>query len=684
MIKQSHKLLIILLLLISSQLQAQDYSVRMVCSPKPDSILLRWAPTNSETWRLANQYGYIVKRYTVLVKKKVPKEIVQVQLTPEPLKPAPLNVWEPYADSKYMAIAAECIYGSAYEGVPTGGNPHLAYKKYREEKHRFSFALYAADQSVHAAKLSGLYFVDKSPKQNEKYLYRVYVNAPDTIIVDTAYVFTGVSEYQPLPKPLELRAEWGDKEADLSWNILYLKHIYNSYFIEKSTDGGKSYQRTSENATVQVTDPGMSPDRMYKTDTLDNNTETIYYRVRGISTFGETGPASDSVFGTGILPIKKPPTIVSTDVINNQFVQLNWVYPDEMNKYITGFKIYHSSKPNIKKTLIYEGKDPERRTFIDSSANFTNYYLISVYNNNKEKLSSLRTYAERVDSFPPKPPVGITSVIDSSGVVTLNWQPNTDEDIDGYRVYMANKPKFEFMLITPSVIYDTVFSEKINLKTLTRKIYYKVKAVDVRQNQSAFSELITVTRPDIIPPVSPVIKNIGNTDNLAELSWVNSSSSDVAFHHIYRKYKVDTVYEKVHTLEKTDDKRSVYTDKTVIRGKAYTYYIVAEDESGLISPPSNYGYFKAPSDFVESIKLKKRAYTDRIKLIWSIKAEKSVERILVYRSVNDGPLRLYNNSKENEFMDNKLSPEKTYKYSIKAVYTDGTKSPMSNSVVVKM
>ncbi len=674
----------LLIILFTTQLFAQKSSVKLLASPRKDSILLRWGPSNSSTWRLGNKYGYMVKSYTLLKGKKVPKEIPETILNVQALKPAPLEAWEKYANNKFMAIAAECIYGSFYEDISVGGSPHIAYKKYKEEKHRFSFALFAADQSLLTAKLSGLYFADKSAQQKEKYLYKVYINCPDSLAVDTGFYFTGLSEYQPLPKPLEFEAEWEDKKINLSWNIKYLKHIYNSYIVEKSTDGGKSYKLLGENATVQLADKNINPAYSYKTDSLPDNKTKFYYRVRGISTFGETGPASDSILGTGVLPIKNAPVVINNEVINNEHIKLQWHYPDEMNAYITGFNIYRSKRPGGRKKLVYKGKDPTAREYVDTSAYFTNYYLLSVYNKQTEKLSPIRTYAERVDSFPPLSPVNLKGKIDSTGMVTISWKRNKDEDIHGYRVYRANNPKFEFMLVNPAEIIDTTYTDTINIKTLTKKVYYKLRAIDDRDNQSDFSKMLTLKRPDIIPPVSPVIKDIADIKGKPEIKWVNSSSNDVILHHIYRKTIPDTIFELVTTLDKEEYEKKVYLDKTVKAGKEYSYYLIAEDDSKLKSPPSNQGYFKVKSNIVEGIKLKKRVFTDKVKLTWNIKTEKQVEKILVYRSINEGAIRLYGNSTEENFIDNRLSPEKTYKYTVKAIYTDGSSSVLSNTVIVKM
>lgn len=673
----------IFVIFLSNVSIAQNIGVKLICSPRQDSIMLRWAPINSESWRLGNQYGYMVKRTIVLKDKKVPKEIVSEVITSQPLKPASLVDWEKYAKEKYPAIAAECIFSEPLE-TTTGNNPFSVYKKYKNEQHKFSFALYAADQSLVTAKLSGLYLADKKVKDGEKYFYEVYINLPDSLIQDTATAVAGISEYQPLPKPYDLIAEWEDKSVSLSWDILYQKHIYNSYIVEKSGDGGKTYTAISNNATVQLADKGITPRRMYKTDSLPENGKTYYYRIRGINAFGETGPPSDSVFGFGMKPLKEAPAIISNDVVDNNKVRLVWDYPEEMNKYITGFRIYRSKNPENKKTIIYDGNNPELREYTDEQPSITNYYNIAVVAGNNEKLSQILSFAQLVDSFPPEPPKAILASIDTTGKVTLNWKPNTDEDIDGYRVYSANNPNNEFILVTPSVLSDTSFNQQINLKTLTEKIYYKIKAVDLRGNQSEFSELVTITRPDIIPPVSPVIQTVQLNNKAIVISWINSSSTDVVSHRIFRKEKTDSTFLLINTIEKLNNSKSTFTDKNIENNNTYLYYIEAVDDNGLVSHPSKVMACNTTVTKTESVKLKKKIYTDKVILSWNIQSHKEVRRVLIYRSKDDEPIRLYDNSESGTYTDEKLSLGKDYRYAIKVVYTDGSMSVMSNTVKVKM
>jgi hypothetical protein len=121
--------LIFLLLLFPVGTNAQELGVKLIGSPRQDSILLRWAPINPASWRLGNEYGYIVKRYTILKNKKIPNPIPVSVLNKEVLKPAPIEVWAKYADDKYMAITAECIYGSYYKDIHPPAGIHISLTK---------------------------------------------------------------------------------------------------------------------------------------------------------------------------------------------------------------------------------------------------------------------------------------------------------------------------------------------------------------------------------------------------------------------------------------------------------------------------------------------------------------------------------------------------------------------------
>ena len=683
------KSIILLLLYFSaiSQIFSQESvgGVKLLARPaKSDSIMLRWAPTDKEIWKLGNKYGYIVERYTFLRNGQLTENSERFLLSAEPIKPQPLDIWQQYEETdKYISIAAECIFSES--SVPLI-SPSMIVQRYKEEQNKFSFALFAADQSPIVAQLSGLWLVDKNVKTNEKYLYTVSIPAPDSIRIDTAFAFTGLSEYLPLPKPLYLSAQWNDKKVMLSWNILYLKHVYNSYIVEKSADG-KIYKPISESPSVQAADEGIEPELAYRTDSFPDNNTVWYYRIRGITAFGETGPPSDSIFGSGRLPITNAPIITEKQVIDNKQVKLSWNFPEEMDNYVKGFNVYRSFKPEGTKQKIYAGKKPTEREFIDKSPELTNYYVISVYDNETEKFSMGLTYAELIDSIPPVPPIGLAGKIDSLGIVRLSWKENTDKDINGYRVFRSNRPDHEFMQITPAALQETNFVDTININTLTKNIYYRVKAIDLRDNQSSFGEILELKRPDIIPPVTPVIKEISAEKNGILITWYNSSSEDVIRHYIYRTAKFNDEKQQIAEIltSANFEKISTYLDKNIEGGETYIYQIVAEDDSNLRSALSSPIQAKAQGEEQSrQLKLKAKSDGETITLTWTIDTKRKIERILIYKAMGEEPLRIFTNTTANTFTDTESAFGKTLTYRIKAVYEDETTSDFSNEVKVSL
>jgi hypothetical protein len=75
------------------------------------------------------------------------------------------------------------------------------------------------------------------------------------------------------------------------------------------------------------------------------------------------------------------------------------------------------------------------------------------------------------------------------------------------------------------------------LDNLSAEIYYKIVALDQRGNISPFSEILTITKPDTIPPAPAfikVIKQFKNTSTVL-LRAVGGGSQDLSGHKLYRR-----------------------------------------------------------------------------------------------------------------------------------------------------
>jgi uncharacterized protein len=673
------QILILLLIIpfVKGQEEHRSTQIRMQARPMPDSVLLRWAPANYEGWNAGNQYGYYVARITIMRNGKLIRNSIPELLTTEPLKPWPLNQWEPFADSdKYMAIAAQAIYGETFS-VTAGKNTSFLeiVNKVKEQDSRFSYALFCADQSRTAAQASALWFTDKEVKKNEKYVYRVYLAAPQNIIQsDTAYAYTGTDEYQPLPKPLRFSAEFGNKGVILHWDYKTLSSFYNAYKIERSEDS-IHYEPLPSQTLVSVTDENENePEEMMYIDSLASNDKLYYYRIYGFTAFGEKSPPSSIAKGKGIEDLSFTPEIIQKKEVNGK-IELTWSYRGKLSN-IKGFRVYRSPKLSIGYDTISPLLKPDVNTFTDTVPLSVNYYKITVFGINGESKSSFPTLMQPIDSTPPSVPSGLVATADTTGKLILRWKANHEPDLLGYRIYRGNAKFEEFSQLTVSAISDTVFIDTINLKTTTRHVYYEVMAIDKRMNHSDLSEPLEVERPDIVPPSSPAITEIVSDEKGIYIQWEPSSSNDVAGHIILRREKSSNQYSVLKQINLPDTLHN-YTDTAAQTGVMYYYTVKAKDKSGLLSQAAPERAAMHMADTKPQLLADFKAEADRmqhcINLSWK-EPESNVSRYIIYRKTGvNGMLVTYQTIPVAKpfFCDKKVDNDTHYEYVVEAVMING-------------
>ena len=309
------------LLTLATMASAQRYETKMQGCVGDGKIDLRWAPADYDTWQAGIKKGYVIERYTIMRGGEIlsPDDIAKEHKTlGGAFTPAPLEDWEPFADEKYAAIAAECIYG---ENDNVGAlSPHIAYQIHQRQQQKFSFAIYAADMSVNVAWLSGLSYTDKNVSKDEKYLYKVYVN--DTTAQDTAMVFLNASVPSPLQRIPKPTVKWGNKTADISVDLGILRGAYTSYFIERSADGGKSFVRLSDAPTVNIAQSDAKNTALFRRDTLPDNSTKFTYRVYGTDCFGRKSEPSVADEGHGVVPLTVAPYITGCETVDNTRLEI--------------------------------------------------------------------------------------------------------------------------------------------------------------------------------------------------------------------------------------------------------------------------------------------------------------------------------------------------------------------------
>jgi fibronectin type 3 domain-containing protein len=653
-----------------------------------DSIAVRWAPTTPVAWQLTNKYGYYIERITITRNNKVitPEKI---RLYNVPLKPWKQAAWEKLIDhNDYTAIAAQALFGSSFESTSNySGDVLQVMSLVRELEQRFSFALLAADLSRITASALALGIVDKQVKKNEKYLYKIYPAIPsNTLKVDTGFVFIGVADKKELPKPLKLAATAGDKVVMLNWARNYYDDIYVAYRVEKSEDG-KNFKSIT-NLPILNAEPakGLPADKLYKLDSLGENNKKLFYRIVGLTPFGEEGPPSDVINTMGVKPFEVAPAITRTRIEDNERVLVQWNFPEALAGELQGFNILRSSEADAQFSRVNaELIAGSVREFMDQQPRATNYYKVEAIGKHGQRSTSFANMVQLEDSIPPVAPKGLKAAVTEKGLVTLSWQANQEKDLVGYRLFRANYRGEEFSQITVSPRMENLYVDTIPLQTLTDKVFYKVVAVDSRFNTSAFSEVLSVNRPDIVPPAPPAFTKFNATEKGVELAWSLSPSEDVVKHELWRR----DLSAKMNVLlkELPGDSVRQYLDATITPGILYEYTLCAYDETGLKTCSPQPLRIKPPLSTLKPAPEKVIASADRtnklIQLNWQYTFS-DVDKILIYRARAEEPITLFTSAPDSRaFQDKEVEANATYRYRVQAVFKNGMTSKLSEEVVIK-
>jgi len=666
----------------------QKPGVKLLAKVKGKSIMLRWAPTSSSVWMQGNQKGYRIERFTIAREKQILKGPKKIQLTSTPLKPKPVEQWKSDAEvNKYSAIAAQAIYGSSFQvSMPQSNNLAEIANRSSEQEQRYSFALLAADHSFQTAKLSGLAFNDTTARNGERYLYRVYVALQDAKLkFDTGNYYLGLQDSVGLTPPMNVTAQFADKIVLLKWPKSFAERQYTSFIIERSDEKDGQFVRRNNLPYLNTASEGANELFFQALDSLPQNGAEYQYRIRGVTPFGEIGPESERVSGKGFQTLDAKASIIEAREELGK-VTIQWRVLGNQNA-IDGIYVERASNTDEPFVVLNAQKlNRESTSYIDASPLSSNYYRVRTVGEHGQHSTSFPFFIQLIDSIPPAQPQGLKVVVDTTGIAKLSWTPNREKDLIGYRLYRSNFLNAEFSQINPSTIPSNAYSDSVNIKILSTKIYYKVAAFDKRLNRSVFSQVVEAELPDVIPPQPPMIKEIRPDSTGIFLAWNKSSSDDVVSYQLQRKAADSTRWKVIKILNKKDS--AFYLDLKLDRKRNYQYQIFAVDKKGLKSIPSNRVSGKALENRVRPAIKIIAAKADRenknISLTWKYN-ESGVSKYLIYRATENEALTFLKsvNGNNTSIIDSNLSMNTTYLYRIKVVFVDGKESSFSKEVKLK-
>jgi len=647
------------------------------------AILLRWGVTNKLAWKYGNEYGYSIERATISRNGQPLRNSEKIILSGAPIKPKPLAEWETLVQNNDMAaVVAQAIYGDNFS---VNNDDESALMKVinqsGELEQRFGFSMFAVDQDFEAAQYAGLGFKDDTVKPNEKYLYNIRLAAPEELIqLKETGIFIGPSENVPLPKPYDFAGYTYNNSFVLIWEYDALVNFYTTYNLEKSEDG-INFIKINETPITKLAVTGVSG--ISFTDSIPEYGKKYWYRIKGKTLFNEFSPPSDTITVIAYEELLAAPEFKKSTILSEKEVSLGWSFSTEEHWKLKKFELLLSNKAIGPFTTVEDNLSKDANAYTYSKLKDINYFKIRAHGIASDYKDSPPLMIQPVDSIPPAIPKGLIGTVDTLGVVKLSWTKNTELDLKGYALLRANRPNQEFTRLTKEELIENSFNDTINLKSFNEKVYYQLIAIDQRYNESPVSKVLVLNRPSKIPPTNPVFDKYEVAKEGVLLQWKTSSSDNIQKQIIYRKLvSVDENTQWLSIFETTDHKLNSYTDASVTTNQKYIYTIIALNSAGIESEPSPPITITTERTLLRPTIKGFYANVDReakfIQLSWRYN-ETNIEEIQLYKKDNESAYSLYQifNAEKKQFIDTQLSPNTTFSYGIKAIFTDGSVSRWS-------
>ncbi|WP_455392606.1 NosD domain-containing protein [[Eubacterium] cellulosolvens] len=283
----------------------------------------------------------------------------------------------------------------------------------------------------------------------------------------------------------------GEVDSDGDYSILWSKSFLSTgYILEEDTNESFS-----------------SPTMIFTGSELDFNITrkengTYFYRVKAFNQYGESKWSNIVDIIVDWLPNIPKNFITETYPFGN-VLNLSW----EPNKVDTSGYIVYSNLTGNWSVLV------ENNGITNNIFDHTNlidgrsyYYAIRAYDA-RDQLSNFSEVIMGIpwDSKPPAPPKGLRVINTTNHSILLTWEPNSEDDLEGYNLYRSNisNPLTWGEPIVTIEEGNEIYNDT-GLKENTT-YYYVITAFDEVPNESSYSNLALGTTK--IWRFGPVIRN---------------------------------------------------------------------------------------------------------------------------------------------------------------------------------
>ncbi len=662
----------IFLIFTALNIRSQNNVVYIKSFVKQNEILFRWVPVNRQVFDLANKNGYKITR----VDESGNSIVLEQALKPYQKED---TIWFSLLKKGDNAIFA---VNALYQNKAKANLPQK--EKENNEGMVYNMLLLSCNFDVAIAKACGLFYSDKNYDKAKKYTYKIEIDGmPPTLKFIPGNISVNAGQLSKNIPINNLSGIFKNKSVKLKWKATDFTESYSGYNIERSKDS-VTYQKLNKAPVILIASQfEKNKQFIFYVDTFPTVKEKYYYRIKGVNHFGEESDGSNVVSAIGYESLNSFPILDSIKVIQNKRVFMHFRMQDKKeNEKPKEYFVVRGKKDKGPYEKIFSSA--KATDFTDDKPESSNYYKAGAISYGGDTLYSYSYLALISDTIPPSPPKGLKATVDAKGNVTLSWEKNPEPDFKGYKILKANALHEEFVQINKEFAIEPKYSDKLNLKTLTKNIYYAVIATDKRYNNSVKCQPIEVKRPDTIAPAKPILTNLEVKPNGIKVNWINSNSEDVKYYVLYRSTELESKETKIKEWNAKDSLKEIL-DTNVVLGTGYKYRLLVSDDDDNISV-SNNPYIKYETGYrkkLKDIKFEVDRKLKTVKLKWN--SENGIEKFVLYRCKQGGTLTIIKTfpSGVTEFTDSTVSISNIYEYRIKPVYTNGAEGIISDAVIVE-
>jgi len=706
---------------LAAETEEVKFNLQMLARPYGDSIVIRWAPDEYVPWKFLNGKG------VWLLRSDITNEVMDDTIAL--LKP--MNKYdfaELFSDTDTMAFAAmQTIFGEGTKLGNTRSNPNSAgsiMEVYEEQQNVFGMAMVIAEQRPDIAKAMGLRYVDKDVKPGRVYSYFLTPNlTPDVLKVTPAYVGLENVPFEPQPLTLELQDSIVSVDGVLlSWPYT---DNYSAFDIERRKQGQKDWVVLNDKPYMSMTMDFFeedNPPSLYADTGVEPG--TYFYRLRGYDSFGDKsapGPEHEVT-----MPDLLPPTPPRIKLITIErgdttiTARIDWaketIEPDLLG-YIPFYQygapenvdeLTAEAQVNTADSALYGGRwvplvqdrvlaPTDTCITVDVRGLSTGMVTIAAVDSAMNMTYAMPMPMRIEDLEPPLPPTNLRGLVSAEGVVTLGWTPSISRDAYYYEVFMANDTTHTFVLVPNQQQYtDTLFKDTLSLEVNHPFKYYKVRTIDWAGNNSEFTEVLRVQRPNFNPPSECFIDTSWVTQDSIYMRWVISPEKDLDKVRVFRRLSNESQWTMIQTFyqEDVNGKSTIEVIDRPAPNQTIRYYYAIEaiNMTGVstgLSMQVCY-LFQGQRVFDIPIKLDAQWREDKKRVIVAWESPEELPIVAPYHFVLSRQLegedffRPYRSIKSDQrsFEDRRMKPGESTVYRLEILFEDGRRSIPSNEVKV--